>query len=70
MTAPFKPSKPLSREEFTALGTIARARQENLRAMFGGATIVYGKVSAAGSAKSIVLAGRKVGKNAKSLAKS
>jgi hypothetical protein len=67
MTAPVKPSKPLSRHEFTALGTIARARRDNLRTMFAGATIVYGKVAAAGSAKSVVTAGKSVHKHAQTL---
>ena len=54
MTSPIKPgSKPLSKDEFTALGTIARARQENLVAMFTGAEIVYGKWSKAKAVKSL-----------------
>jgi len=58
----------LSTADFTGLATIAKARRDNLQTMFGGATIVYGKVSAAGSAKSILSAGASVYKNTKALA--
>jgi hypothetical protein len=68
MTSPTKPSAQLSNAEFTALATLAKARKENLRTMFQGATIVYGKTSAAGSAKSLVSAGAKVYQSASALA--
>ena len=68
MTSPAKPSAPLSAAEFAALGAIAKARRENLQSMFAGATIVYGKSSAAGSAKSLATAGGKVYSSAKKLA--
>lgn len=46
MTSPIKPaSKPLSKDEFTALGVIAKARRDNLDTMFRGASVVYGKHS-------------------------
>ncbi|MGQ0647469.1 MAG: hypothetical protein ACT4P7_07840 [Gemmatimonadaceae bacterium] len=68
MTSPLKPSAPLSKAEFTALSTIAKARQDNLQAMFKDSKIVYGKTSAAGTAKSVVSAGKTVFTNAKKLA--
>jgi len=52
------------------MATIAKARRENLQSMFSGATIVYGKTSAAGSAKSIVSAGGKVYSSVKKLTSS
>jgi len=52
MTSAAKPA-PLSKADFTAMAAIAKARKENLQTMFKGATIVYGKTSAVGSAKSI-----------------
>lgn len=61
------PGKPLSNAEFAAMATIAKARKDNLREMFSGATIVYGKTAAAGSAKSIVSAGGKVYSSVKTL---
>ena len=61
------PAKPLSNADFAAMATIAKARRENLQAMFAGATVVYGKTSAAGAAKSIVSAGGKVYSSAKKL---
>jgi hypothetical protein len=67
MTVPLKHSAPLSPAEFGALSTIAKARRDNLRTMFEGATIVYGKTSAAGTGKSLVSAGAKVGKSVKQL---
>jgi len=67
MTAPFKPAAPLSRAEFSALGAIAQARRDNLRTMFTGATISYGAMSAAGTAKGVVSAGHKVGQSAQQL---
>lgn len=67
MTAPVKLPAPLSRAEFSALGAIAQARRDNLRTMFTGAQIVYGKTSAAGTAKSVVTAGYKVQQNAQLL---
>lgn len=60
-------SPKLSREEFTALATIAKARKENLRTMFDGAEIVYGKTAAGGTAKSLVTAGKKVHSSVKAL---
>jgi hypothetical protein len=45
VTSPAKPSAPLSKAEFTAMGTIARARRDNLDTMFKGARVVYGKES-------------------------
>lgn len=68
MTSPAKPSAPLSKADFTAMAAIAKARKENLQAMFKGATIVYGKTSAAGSAKTVVSAGATVYRNASQLA--
>jgi hypothetical protein len=67
MTSPVKPAAPLSRADFTAMAAIAKARKENLHAMFSGATIVYGKTSAAGTAKSIVSAGKTVYTSVKTL---
>ena len=67
MTTPMKPSAQLSKADFTAMAAIARARKENLQTMFGGASIVYGKTSAAGSAKSVVSAGKTVFENSKKL---
>ena len=67
MSSPAKPSAPLSNADFTAMAAIAKARRDNLQTMFSGATIVYGKTSAAGSAKSIVSAGAKVYSSAKKL---
>ena len=69
MTTPIKPSvgKPLSKAEFTALGTIARARQENLVQMFTGASIVYGKMSKAAATANLGKAGKGIHDNAKSL---
>jgi hypothetical protein len=68
MTSPAKPAAPLSQADFAALAAIAKARKENLRTMFAGATIVYGRTSAAGSAKSVVSSGYSIYKNAKTLA--
>jgi len=68
MTSPVKPNAPLSRADFTAMGAIAKARRDNLQTMFGGATIVYGKMSAAGTTKSIVSAGKTVYTSVKTLA--
>jgi hypothetical protein len=59
--------KPLTKADYTAMATIAKARQENLRAMFTGAEIVYGKTSAAGAAKSLLTAGHYVGSATKTL---
>jgi hypothetical protein len=59
--------KPLSKADFTAMGVIAKARQDHLRTMFGGSKIVYGKMAAAGSAKSVVSSGVSVGSSIKSL---
>jgi hypothetical protein len=67
MTSPAKPSAPLSNADFAAMATIAKARRENLQSMFSGATIVYGKASAAGSAKSLLTAGGKVYSSVKAL---
>ena len=67
MTSPAKPSAALSSADFAAMATIAKARRDNLKSMFDGATIVYGKTSAAGSAKSIVSAGGKVYSSVKKL---
>jgi len=67
MTTPVKPSAPLSHAEFAALATIAKARRENLQSMFSGATIVYGKASAAGTTKSLLSAGKTVYTNVKQL---
>jgi hypothetical protein len=58
---------PLSKADFTAMATIAKARKENLQTMFKGATIVYGKTAAAGSAKSVLSAGTTVYRNASTL---
>jgi hypothetical protein len=66
MTSPFI-SKPLSNAEFGAMAALSKARKENLKVMFGGAKIVYGKTAAAGSAKSIVSAGGTVFSNTKKL---
>ena len=60
-------AKPLSSAEFAALAAIAKARRENLQSMFAGATIVYGKTSAAGSAKSLLSSGHKVASSVKKL---
>jgi len=60
-------SKPLSKDEFSALGVIARARQENLVTMFTGAEIVYGRMSKAAAAAKIGSSGKKVYDSAKSL---
>jgi hypothetical protein len=68
MSSPVKPSAPLSKADFTAMATIARARKENLQTMFGGATIVYGKVSAAGTAKTLLSTGKGIYKNVRTLA--
>jgi hypothetical protein len=67
MTSPGKPSAQLSRADFSAMAAIAKARKDNLQTMFAGATIVYGKASAAGSAKSIVSAGKTIYTNTKTL---
>jgi len=67
MTSPVKPSAALTPADYAAMGAIAKARKENLKAMFDGATVVYGKTSAAGSAKSIVSAGGKVYSSVKKL---
>jgi hypothetical protein len=66
VTAPAKPSFARN-PEFTALATIARARKDNLTAMFKDSKIVYGKMSAAGTAKSVVSAGKTVGSSIKTL---
>ena len=66
MTSPAKPAA-LSSADFAAMATIAKARRDNLKSMFDGATIVYGKTSAAGSAKSLVSAGGKVYSSVKKL---
>ena len=50
------------------MAAIAKARKENLQTMFKGATIVYGKTSAVGSAKSIASSGYKIYSSAKALA--
>ena len=67
MTSAAKPA-PLSKADFTAMAAIAKARKENLQTMFKGATIVYGKTSAVGSAKSIASSGYKIYSSAKALA--
>jgi len=67
MSSPIKPSAPLSKADFTGLAAIAKARKENLQTMFGGATIVYGKTSAAGTAKSLVSSGKTVYTSVKTL---
>ena len=67
MTSAAKPA-PLSKAEFTAMATIAKARKEHLQTMFNGATIVYGKMSAVGSTKSIATSGYKIYSAAKTLA--
>jgi hypothetical protein len=60
--------KPLTNADFTAMAAIAAARKNNLRTMFEGATISYGKSSAAGSAKSVLTAGGKIASSVKKLA--
>jgi hypothetical protein len=67
MTSPARPSAALTAADFAAMAAIAQARKANLREMFAGATISYGKSSAAGSAKSVVSAGKKVYSNVKKL---
>lgn len=67
MTSPAKPAAPLSSADFAAMAAIAKARRDNLQSMFSGATIVYGKSSAAGSAKSLLSAGGKVYSSVKTL---
>ena len=67
MTSPGKPSAPLSKAEFTALATIAKARKENLQAMFKDAEIVFGRMNAAGTAKSVLSAGKSIYSSTKSL---
>ena len=65
---PIKPgSKPLSKDEFSALGVIARARQENLVTMFTGAEIVYGRMSKKAATEKLGGAGKQVYDSAKSL---
>src|SRR5690242_7244458 len=68
MTSSVKPSAPLSKADFAAMAAIAKARRENLQSMFAGATIVYGKTSAAGSAKNLLSSGAKVYSSVKKLA--
>ena len=58
----------LTKADYTAMAAIAKARRDNLRDMFEGAEIVYGKTSAAGAAKNVVAAGGKVFSNVKKLA--
>ena len=60
--------KPLTNADFKAMAAIAQARKDNLHTMFEGASISYGKTSAAGSAKSVVSAGAKVAQNIKKIA--
>ena len=66
MTSPVK-SSALTNADFAGMAAIAKARRDNLQSMFSGATIVYGKTSAAGTAKSIVSAGGKVYSSIKTL---
>ena len=60
MTSSLKPSARLTDADFAAMATLAKARRDNMRTMFKGATIVYGKTSAAGAAKSVLSSGKKV----------
>jgi hypothetical protein len=67
MATSVKPST-LTKADYTAMAAIAKARRDNLRNMFEGAEIVYGKTSAAGAAKNVVAAGGKVYSSVKKLA--
>jgi hypothetical protein len=67
MPSPSKPAAPLSRAEFSALGTIARARRDNLQAMFAGSKIVYGHPSKAVAAASLAKAGKNIHSNVQKL---
>jgi hypothetical protein len=60
--------KPLGSADFKAMAAIAKARKDSLRTMFDGATISYGKMSAAGTAKSVLTAGHKIASSVKTLA--
>jgi hypothetical protein len=67
MTTSLKPSTQLTAADFAAMAALAKARKDNLRTMFDGATVVYGKTSAAGAAKSVLSSGAKVYKCANQL---
>lgn len=59
MTAPAI-GKPLSMDEFRALSTIARARQEHLTSMFSGSVLTYGLAAKATAVYKIGSTGKKV----------
>jgi hypothetical protein len=65
--SPVKPSAPLSKAEFTALGAIAKARQDNLATMFAGSSVVYAGAAKLKAVGALGLAGRKIYTNAKVL---
>jgi hypothetical protein len=57
----------LSRSEFTALGTIARARQDNLREMFTGTRLTFARYSREKSIKNALSDAKSVGKSTKKM---
>lgn len=60
-------TKPLSMDEFRALSTIAKARQEHLTSMFSGAQLVYGKTAKATTVGGVLSSGKKVYSSASKL---
>lgn len=54
------PGNALSREEFIALGEIAKARRKLLLSMFAGTTLKFGKSDAVSTGKSLLSGGNKV----------
>ena len=66
MTTPVKPGFQRN-PELSALGAIARAREENLQTMFAGSRVVYGALSKAQAAHGLRKHGKAVSTNAKTL---
>lgn len=54
------PPKTLSREEFTALAEIAKARRQTMTAMFSGTQLKFGSKSTLSAGKSLLSSGKKL----------
>ncbi|MDE2368872.1 MAG: hypothetical protein KGN16_07850 [Burkholderiales bacterium] len=63
------PSKSLSREEFVALGELAKARRMLLVNMFSGTQLKFGNAARASTAKDLLSSGKSIASDVKSLVK-
>ena len=63
------PSKPLSMDEFKAMGELARARQQLVVNMFGGTKLKFGTSGQLSTAKDVLSTGKKIVSSGNKLAK-